>query len=288
MIERLSRPAATLLLLATPLQGTPTDGGNAHLAEGDAAWERRAEGQSEGRAAAVPIESAIAAYEAALAASPDSLEARWKLARALFYLGEHVLRDRDARLEVFLRGRELGEEGLEQLGGEAILELNASELRERIDADPTEAAEVLFWSAAHWGLWGRTRGKLASAREGVGSKVRDRAQASVWLDPKIENGGGHRILGRLHTEAPKIPFVTGWIDRETAVAELETCLEIAPDDLTTRYYLGEALVEFEPRRREEGLDLLREVVASEPHPGWLLEEMQAIREARALLERLEN
>ena len=40
------------------------------------------------------------------------------------------------------------------------------------------------------------------------AQIRDYAAVSVALDPQIENGGGHRVLGRLHTEAPKIPFIT--------------------------------------------------------------------------------
>ncbi len=150
-------------------------------------------------------------------------------------------------------------------------------------ADPTQAAEVLFWSAVHTGLWGRTRGKLASAREGVAGRIRDYAGASVALDPTIENGGGHRVLGRLHTEAPKIPFITGWIDRDQAIQQLETCLAISPYDLTTRLYLGEALLKFAPRRKAEGLSLLRELVETTPDPEWLSEELKAIADARALL-----
>ena len=40
-----------------------------------------------------------------------------------------------------------------------------------------------------------------------------------------------------------IPFVTGWVDRDTAVAELERAHELAPDDLLTRVYLAEALLD---------------------------------------------
>jgi hypothetical protein len=258
------------------------------IARGDAAWEGRAEGQRDGRARREPIALAVAAYEAALAAAPADLEARWKLQRALFFLGEHVTPDADARLEVFARGRRLGEEGLAGLAGggglDRLLGLPAAQLRAEV-GNPTLAAELFFWTAVHTGLWGRTRGKVASAREGVAAKVRDYAAASTVLDAAIENGGGHRILGRLHSEAPRIPFFTGWIDRSVAVRELETCLAIARHDLTSQLYLGEALIEFVPRRRDEGLRLLRAVVAGQPDPRWLIEELKAIVDARAILAR---
>ena len=140
----------------------------------------------------------------------------------------------------------------------------------------------------HTGLWGRTRGRLASAREGVAAKIRDYASVSIALDGEIENGGGHRILGRLHTEAPKIPFITGWVDRSVAVNELEICRAISPDDLTTKLYLAEALVNFVPKRKQEGLDMLREIVESPPNPEWMLEETKAIADAEAILAGLDD
>lgn len=257
---------------------------------GDEAWLRRAEGHVDGRARPGPIREAIAAYEKALELAPEDLEPRWKLMRALFFLGEHVETEREAQLATFERGRRLGEEGIDQiaapLGGRGqLFELSGAALRDAV-ADPTEAAEIFFWAAGQTGLWGRTRGKLASAREGVAAKIRDYAAVSIALDPTIQNGGGHRILGRLHTEAPRIPFITGWIDRDVAISELEICHRIAPEDLTTRLYLAEALIEFEPGRRAEGLQMLRDVVAGATDPRWLIEELKAQDDARKLLARL--
>ncbi|MCZ6508534.1 MAG: hypothetical protein O7A04_10890 [Acidobacteria bacterium] len=262
------------------------------IRRGDAAWERRAEGHHQAVAAPGPIGEAIAAYEEALAQTPTDLEARWKLMRALFFRGEHVVSSHSARLRVFERGRQLGEHGIDQLSAgtndrKRFLELSAAKLRAAV-GEPTLGAEVLFWSAVHTGLWGRTRGRFASAREGVASKIRDYASASIALDDEIENGGGHRILGRLHTEAPRIPFITGWISRDTAVSELELCLTIAPEDLTTRLYLGEALIEFVPKRKQEGVALLRDLVQSDPDLRWLVEEKKAIADAEVILARIDG
>lgn len=282
---RAARTLCACVLVSTALAAVEPD--DVAIAIGDAAWARRAEGHDGERAANQPIAEAIAAYEDALAQAPNNGEARWKLMRALFYQGEHVAVGRDAQLEIFDRGRRLGEEGIERIatevgGREQLWRTAAEDLRAAV-SDPTQAAEVLFWSAVHTGLWGRTRGKLASAREGVAGRIRDFAGASVALDPTIENGGGHRVLGRLHTEAPKIPFITGWIDRGKAISELEACLAISPKDLTTRLYLGEALLKFEPRRKAEGLRILRELVETAADPEWLAEELKAIADAKTLL-----
>ena len=77
--------------------------------------------------------------------------------------------------------------------------------------------------------------------------------------------------------------VTGWIDRGKAISELEACLAISPRDLTTRLYLGEALLKFAPKRKAEGLRILRELVGTTPDPEWLAEELKAIADAKALL-----
>ena len=37
--------------------------------------------------------------------------------------------------------------------------------------------------------------------------IRDYAELSIALDETIQNGGGPRVLGRLHAEAPKIPRI---------------------------------------------------------------------------------
>jgi tetratricopeptide (TPR) repeat protein len=284
--------ASTLLLLgqAIPVTASPASAEAIH--RGDLAWTRRAEGERGGVPRPEPIQEAIAAYEEALAADPENLEARWRLQRALYFQGEYVATTAEARLAAFARGRELGEQGLDALaaplgGRERLAELAAAELASRL-ADRRLAAEIYFWTAAHWGLWGRTRGKLAAAREGVAGTVRDYATAVTALDASAENGGGHRILGRLHFEAPRIPFITGWVSKATAVAELERARAIAPEDLLTQLYLGEALLAADGERRSEALGLLRQVAAATPGEEWRIEDGRAIADARKLLAELDS
>jgi len=257
------------------------------LAAGDAWWARRAEGQAAGTPAPLPIDEAVAAYTRALAVAPDNLTVRWKLLRALFFEGEYATTDADAKLALFERGRELAEVGIDQLsrevGGRQTLDALEPEEIAAAVYDRTLAAETFFWATVHWGLWGQTRGKLAAARQGVAGTVREYAERVVALDRTVQNAGGHRILGRLHSEAPRIPFITGWIDHERAVVELERARDLSPDDLLTRVYWAEALLDHFPRRAPEALAELRAVVASSPDPDFLVEELRAIEEAKALL-----
>ena len=287
--DSIKRPTWLLLTLFAALvapsvvQSDVTDA----IARGDLAWADRSRGHQGARAAAEPIEEAIAAYQEALDADRENLEARWKLLRALYFKGEHVLEDEDARLELFSHGREIADTGRAQierqfgLSGDS-LEMEPQEVFEAIGRN-TLAAEVYFWSSTHWGLWGRYRGKIAAARQGVATKIRKFAEIVILLDERIENAGGHRVLGRLHAEAPKIPLVTGWISRDKAITELRRALELAPDDLLTNLFLAEALLDFRPAKREEAIDLLQAIASSEPSVEWRVEDSQTIADAKARL-----
>lgn len=292
----LGRAAALLLLVSAQVLLNPTGLTATTLAEavarGDQAWANRSQGHQGTRARAEPIEQAIAAYTAALDEEPTHLEARWKLLRALYFKGEFVLDDDEARRDLFAHGREIADTGRHQIErqyhlAEDSLEMNPQQVADAIGSDET-AAEVFFWSSTHWGLWGRYRGKFAAAREGVATKIRKFAEIVILLDEDIENAGGHRVLGRLHSEAPKIPLITGWIDRERAISELRRALELAPTDLLTQVFLAEALLDYRPEKSEEAIDILNAVVASEPNPEWLVEEIKAIEDARALLANLDD
>lgn len=291
--RRLSATRLTAFLLAATAVATMpcrlfADSFEASLTRGEAAWDQRAEGHMGNRAQAGPIDEAITAFEEALEARPEDLPTRARLLHALYFKGDHVLTDKDELLELFTRGRDLADEGREMLATAAGLpedhdEMEPEELAGAL-ADQPDAVSIYFWAGVHWGRWATYRGKIAAARQGVAKKIRDYAQVVILLDETYEMAGGHRVLGRLHTEAPRLPFVTGWVDRDSAVTELERAVELAPDDLMNRLYLADALLRFRKQERQIGLTLLRELAASEPSVALLVEDAQVIADARELLE----
>jgi len=276
------------LLLAVPLAGAALGQAEA-LARGDAAWARRAEGAEAGRAAPGPIGEAIAAFEEAVRAAPESLEARWKLLRALYFQGDFVARDAAAKRQVFDRGRRAFEEALAlpapRVGGRERLDALPPAEVARVFADSPDVARLYFWGAVNWGLWGEAFGKIAAARQGVGGRLLRYSQIVVALDPLYDDAGGRRLLGRLHAEAPKIPFLTGWVDRKIALAELARAAAEGPADPFNRLYLAEAILNYAPERRQEALSLLRQVSEVEPRPDELVEDAAARERAAALLAR---
>lgn len=263
-------------------------------AVGDEAMAGRAEGAPEGRpgrAAPEPIGRAIAAYARAVEVDPSNLAARRKLLAALYFQGEHVAEGTEARRQTFDRGREAAEAALDRLaarvgGREAYERLTPAERAERLAEEP-EAAGIHLWSAVHWGLWGDAFGRLAAARQGVAGKIRDYADTALALDPGYEAGGPHRVLGRLHALAPRIPFFTGWIDRDAAIRELERAVALGPEMALNRLFLAEALLEHRPSRRADALRHLRAILELPPDPLRAVELADAKRQARELLARME-
>jgi tetratricopeptide (TPR) repeat protein len=258
------------------------------LAAGDAAWARRDEGHQGDRAQPAPIGEAVAAYERAVREQPDRLEGTWKLLRALHYQGEYATPNREAKQKVFARGKEVAEAGIDRLarkvGG-----------RQKLDAmDPAQAAKALagiaeakplhLWAAVHWGFWGDVFGRLAAARQGVGDRVRRYAEILIALDERYEDAAGHRILGRLHALAPKVPFFTGWVDRDKAIAELRRAVALGPDNLDNHLFLAEALLEHQPAKSAEARGILRRLFAHRPLPELVVEQERTLANARARLE----
>ena len=259
------------------------------IAAGDAAWARRAEGHQGDRALPGPVNEAVAAYERAVKEQPDRLEGAWKLLRALHYKGEYATAAREGKQQVFARGKEVAEAAIDRLarrvGG-----------RQKLDAmDPPQAAKALagipeakplfLWAAVHWGLWGDVFGRLAAARQGAGDRVRRYAEILNALDEGYEDAAGHRILGRLHTLAPKVPFFTGWVDRDKAISELRRAVALGPDNLDNHLFLAEALLEHQPAKAAEAREILRRLLARKPAPELAVEQERTLANARALLEK---
>ena len=289
-------PIRVLLFLGCVLMaaagGASRAGATARQTTSDTLWAQRGEGRNGARAAPEPIAEAIRVYENLVASNPQDMEARWKLLRALHFRGRYVLENEDEKLVVFERGRELADESRALLN--ALVELDPEEREPSVVAeavarrlpatvDSQVVAQIYFYSAIHWGLWGEHTGKMKAARQGVAGRIRDYAQTVVLIDARLAEAGGLRFLGRLHTEAPRIPFVTGWIDRQQAVRDLERACQLGPNDPANHVYLADALLRFAKDRDAEAIERLERAAASSPRADHLVEDAAIIAEARDLL-----
>ena len=273
-----------LLLLSLPL-AAQTD----PVAQGDAAWARRAEGHQGDRAASGPVDQAIAAYERAVKEKPDRLEAYWKLLRALHYKGDYAVQDRERRQQVFAKGRDVFEAALAQIArrtGKKMDDLPPQQVAALVVSAKggiPEAPALYTWGAVHWGLWGDAYGRLAAARQGVGDKVRRNGEIALAIDERYDRAAPRRVLGRLHTLAPKVPFVTGWVDRDEAVSHLRRAVALGPEELLNHVYLADALLQHHPGKAAEAKEILRRVLQKKPDPERVVEDERALANARRLL-----
>lgn len=279
-------PLLLALGLSTPARG---DGDAAAIAEADAAWARRAEGAAGGTASDASARATVATARAAVAASPASLPARWRLMRSLYFLGEHATQGDAAKKAVFEEGKKVGEETLALLRSEAgaaagkdLSKATPVDLVPRLAGRP-DVAPAFLWAAVNWGKWALVFGKTAAARQGAAAKIRDFASAVVKLDPAFDEGGGYRVLGRLHHQTPSIPFITGWASRAEALASLRRAVEAGPRNFVNRLYLAEAMWDYEKDRRPEARRILESLLADTPSPALAVEDARAQEDARALL-----
>jgi hypothetical protein len=260
--------------------------GNPLVLEGDRWYVRRQEGRSGDKASPLPINRAISSYDEATR-DPDFVEARWKLARALYFKGAYTGLDADSRKAVFVNARRVAEEAiaildksLGQKGVKGLLDavpeaLAASGLKDRSDAAP-----VYFWAAVAWGEWALSTGKVEAAKNGAAEKIRDYASTVVGLDPTFEEGGGYRVLGRLNDQAPWIPFLTGWVSREDGVKYLRLAMDQNARNFVNRHFLAEALWGGDAKEKAEAIQLEEAVASDAPSPQHLIEDLAIQSAAR--------
>jgi len=258
---------------------------NPLITEGDAHYARRQDGRVGALANPREIALAVASYDRASEA-PDSAEARWKLARALYFLAAYTGQDADGQAAIYEKARRVGDDAIHILErraknrgaapfeGRAPSDIAAAVLSDR------DAAPTFFWTGVAWGQWALTSGKMKAARTGAAEKIRDDAMIVIALDPEFEEGGGYRILGRLHHQAPKLPFLTPWVSREKALENLRRAVAVNDRNFVNRHFLAEALADGGAAERAEAVKIEEKIAVDAPSPGHLVEDLSTQEEAK--------
>jgi hypothetical protein len=154
-------------------------------------------------------------------------------------------------------------------------------------AGSENAPQVFLGAAAHWGLWAQASGAFATVRQGALAKVRDYTLASLALDPRWHDGAGWRLLGRLYTRTPRVPLLSGWIDRERGMAALRRGFAINPAEPTNRLFLADAILAEHPDDRQ-ALAMLEGLLSLTPRQEWLVEDTTVREQAAALLRQVKG
>jgi tetratricopeptide (TPR) repeat protein len=261
------------------------------VAEGDQQWAQRAEGQVAGQAKPAHIDAAISAYQKAIAANPNDLDARWKLLRAYRFKGEYVVTSSDDEKKIYAEAKKVGEDALKVVGRALAAKGvgNIEKAPEKQVADAARAVpgapEVFLWDSINWGEWALAYGKMAAAREGAADRIKREATIAELVDPKMEGGSPSRVLGRLHDQTPHIPFITGWASSKEAVRFLNESYKIDPSNKITRVFLAEAMVDNNSDTKPQAIQMLRETITAPNDPNYEVEQSAATEEAKALLKK---
>ncbi len=271
-----ARATALFLLVTMPVL--------AQVADGDRFYAARAQGATGARAKADNIDAAIAAYQRALAANPNDLEAHARLLRAYRFKGAFVASTVEQKKQIYAIAKTAGGKALaaanKRLGtNDKSSEKQVAEAARKVPG----AGEVFMWDSVNWGEWALAYGKMAAARQGAADRIKREATIALLTDPHIENGSPARVLGRLHDQTPRIPFITGWASSKEAVRFLEESLKIDPTNKLTLVFLAEALVSNDSSKKPQAIQMLRNAIGTPVHPEFLVEDAGAIDDAKALL-----
>ena len=264
----------SLSLLAATLtaQSAPVDSSTGLLTGADTHYANRANNAQGARANPAEIDAAIADYRAALNPSSDAIPVRWRLQRALFFRAVYCGENNEGRRKILGNARTVGDEAVAKLETPLKGKPPAARLA-ALRAIP-ETASLYLWNAAVWGEWALAYGKMAAAHQGAAAKIRDLSQTVIDLDPTLEEGGGYRVLGRLHHQSPSILFITGWVDHKLAVPLLRKALAAGPANRVNQYFLAEALLDGDAAARREAATILRSCASDAPRPALLVEDSE--------------
>jgi len=279
----MKRAMATLLGILVATAAT------AQVPDGDQHWNARAEGSQNGRARADQINAAIAAYQKAVTADPNDLDPRWKLLRALRFKGAYVAATNDEKKQIYAQAKRSGDEAMKvldkRLAAKGINSPSKASEKQVAEAAKTisGAPEIFLWDSINWGEWALAYGKFAAAREGAADRIRREATIANLVDPKLEGGSPSRVLGRLHDQTPRIPFLTGWASSRDAVRFLNDSLKIDPANKITIVFLAEAMVNNNSDARPQAVQMLKNAVATPIDTNYVVEQTAALNDAKNLL-----
>jgi tetratricopeptide (TPR) repeat protein len=207
------------------------------------------------RADLAKAKEAQAKYEAALAAKEDDYGASWRLARILYWIGDHTPAN-DAKKQLFQQGIEHAKKAVE-LG--------------------PDKADGHFWLGVCYGVYGEAKGVLKSLA--LVKPIKAEMRRVLEIDPAYDRGGADRVLGRVYHQLPG--FAGG--SEKLSLQHLQKAVEYGPRVGLNLLYLSDTYVSLD--RVEDARKALETILTMEPMPDLLPETAEEQAQARERLER---
>jgi hypothetical protein len=182
----------------------------------------------------------------------EAFVASWKLARADYWLGEHVPE---------AERRKIYEEGI--AAGQRAIALQRNR------------PEGHFWVAANMGAMAESFG----LRQGIKYRkpVKEALETVLRLDPAFMQGSADRALGRWYF---KVPGLFGGSDKESE-AHLRASLKYNANSTASHFFLAELFLD--NNRKAEARTELQTVIDAPLDPDWTPEDREFKDKARKLL-----
>jgi hypothetical protein len=186
----------------------------------------------------------------------DRYEVQWRLARALFFLGQEAS-SRDSSRQLYAAG--IG-------AGERAVALNDARV------------EGHFWVGVNLALFAETNGGIRGVRALHSARLE--LNRAIVIDESYHCAGPLRVLGRvLH----KAPWILGG-NRKRSRNLLDRALTIASQNTVTLIYSAELALDSGDHARAS--NLLQQVIESPSDTDWEFEINRDRRIARSLLDSL--
>ena len=209
------------------------------------------------RATTARAREAAAIWEARLQANARDFESAWKIARAMYWLGEHD--EPNAR-------RKALERGVETARLASMLE--------------PQRPDGYFWMAADMGALAESFGM----RQGLKYRgpIKDALETVLRLDPGYLQGSADRALGRWYY---KVPVLFGG-SKKKSEEYLRKSLTYNPNSTASHFFLAETL--FELDRKSDAIDELKKVIAAPLDPEWAPEDRDFKQKAEQRLAQVKS
>jgi len=216
------------------------------IAQGDALFQEMEDMET--------AQQALSLYRQAANILENKYEALWRIARIMYYVGEHTENKKDKK-NTFAQAVYFAERAVE--------------------ANP-EKPDAYYWRGVNNGMVGETRGVLKSLS--LVKPIKQDMNKVIEIDRTYEDGGADRVLGRVYFKLPG--FAGG--SKDKSQEHLEKSKELGPNDAMTRVYLAETYMdqkEIEKARAE-----LEYVLAMPDDPRWVNAVEECKEMARELLQ----
>ena len=204
------------------------------------------------------IENVRASIEVLGSAGGNEYEIRWRLGRALFFLGQEAP-DRDSALANHSRG--------------------VIACEQAVAASP-KRVEGHFWLAVNLALAAQMHRRVPGIRK-VRRAMRE-LQLAIQIDSSYHGAGPLRVLARLQHKVPR--WLGGGPGR--ARANYKAAINLAPENTVTRIYFAELLLE--SGEWDLGREQLEFVLNVSGDPDWVFEVERDKRIAKEMLARLQE